>query len=283
MISLDLPENQEKEKSEKEKSGKGDRDTTKDQGEKDDMAKDTASVEEDPEIQALKMKRQESLKAYYSQAAALQEKGIAFGVSLIEVDGKDVFDNLRIMHKHGLSSDAALAALTTYPASLLGVEAFAGTVEKGKMANLAVFTGPFLEKDSELRHVFVNGNKHTYEGKAKGKGGSAKDAAEVIFGTWTYRIETPGGIYSGQMRFTKSDETIKGEISSDQEGGGEFTEFENLVAKGKTVTCDMVTEVQGQRVKLSYVLDFEDDDLSGSVNVGQFGDYEVEGSRVPEK
>ncbi|MFM9994909.1 MAG: amidohydrolase family protein [Phycisphaerales bacterium] len=50
-------------------------------------------------------------------------------------------DNLRKAIKHGLAPDAALAMVTTRPASILGVGGQLGTVEPGKVANLVVADG----------------------------------------------------------------------------------------------------------------------------------------------
>ncbi|MFM1822576.1 MAG: hypothetical protein RI967_842 [Planctomycetota bacterium] len=58
---------------------------------------------------------------------------------------------------HGLSKDEALAALTTAPARILGIDARAGTLEKGKLANLVVSAGDPFDADSKYEAVFVAG------------------------------------------------------------------------------------------------------------------------------
>jgi len=58
---------------------------------------------------------------------------------------------------HGLSKDEALAALTTVPAKLLGIDARAGTIEPGKMANLVVSSGDPFDSESKFEAMFVAG------------------------------------------------------------------------------------------------------------------------------
>ncbi|HET9480569.1 MAG TPA: amidohydrolase family protein, partial [Candidatus Polarisedimenticolia bacterium] len=88
----------------------------------------------------------------------------------------------------GLSPDAALAALTSEPARMLGVDRIVGTVEAGKIANLVVFDGVpvggegiFSEKAKPV-HVFVDGVKHDIEQKkSKGDPNARVDPR----GTWS--------------------------------------------------------------------------------------------------
>ena len=66
------------------------------------------------------------------------------------------------LHKaiqHGLSEDDALAALTTIPARLLGLDATLGTIEAGKAANLVVVDGRLFEKKPKIRDVWVDGRR----------------------------------------------------------------------------------------------------------------------------
>lgn len=64
---------------------------------------------------------------------------------------------IRAAVKRGLPEEAALAAVTTSPAALLGLSASLGTVEVGKLANLAVWEeGPFAPK-GRVRGIWVAG------------------------------------------------------------------------------------------------------------------------------
>lgn len=71
----------------------------------------------------------------------------------------DFHGNVRQAIEHGLSADAALAALTTTPAALLGIEDVAGTIAPGKAANLVVVKGKLFEKDATVRETWVSGRR----------------------------------------------------------------------------------------------------------------------------
>ena len=82
----------------------------------------------------------------------------------------------------GVDADAALAALTTVPAELLGVQAQLGTVEAGKLANLVVAEGDLFEPKTKIRDVWVGGRRHVVDAPAD----------EGLDGTWTWTTGWPG-------------------------------------------------------------------------------------------
>jgi N-acetylglucosamine-6-phosphate deacetylase len=58
---------------------------------------------------------------------------------------------------HGLTKDEALAALTTTPARLLGVDSRIGTLERGKIANILVAAGDPFDAQTKFEGLFVAG------------------------------------------------------------------------------------------------------------------------------
>lgn len=69
----------------------------------------------------------------------------------------DLLKRLRTARDHGLSEDVAIAALTTVPARLWGLEGM-GKVSKGQRAYLTVLSGGSLfDPDAEVSMVFVDG------------------------------------------------------------------------------------------------------------------------------
>ena len=101
--------------------------------------------------------------SYVGTAAALYRAGIRFGVTTLGAKMTDVLKNLRRMVQAGLPEDAALAALTTTTADILGVSRQLGTVEAGKIANLVVTNKPLFAEGSAVRYVFVEGERYAYE------------------------------------------------------------------------------------------------------------------------
>ena len=67
--------------------------------------------------------------------------------------------------KNGVSKDDALAALTTRPAKLLGVDKEVGTIEAGKSANLQILTGDPLKATTWVETVILDGDVVYERGK----------------------------------------------------------------------------------------------------------------------
>lgn len=75
-------------------------------------------------------------------------------------DPKKFLPNLRTAVSRGLERDIALAALTTNPARMLGIDANQGTLEVGKLANLVVVDGDLFDDDATIRDVWVQGRRY---------------------------------------------------------------------------------------------------------------------------
>ena len=83
----------------------------------------------------------------------------------------------------GLSPEDALAAWTTQPAKLLGLEASHGALEKGKAANFLITSGPLFEKETDIYETWISGDRYP----------NAEIPAFELRGTWK--------ITSGQIGF----------------------------------------------------------------------------------
>lgn len=90
----------------------------------------------------------------------LREAGIKTAVttSALKEPG-NVHEKLREAIELGLPVDDALAVLTMDAARLLGVSDRLGSIDKGKLANLTVTSGPIDDKESVVRHVFIEGER----------------------------------------------------------------------------------------------------------------------------
>jgi len=60
---------------------------------------------------------------------------------------------------YGLDEASALAALTLWPAQLLGVDDRLGSIEEGKIANLVVVSGRLTEIMSQVDHLIIDGRE----------------------------------------------------------------------------------------------------------------------------
>ena len=154
-----------------------------------------------PEVEAFEKRRAESLIAHRAQAATFSNAGIPFSFGTLSVKPGDFSKNMQAMIKEGLTTDEALAALTTKPASLLGIEKQCGSIEAGKMANIIISNKPLFEKGYAIRFMVVEGNLYEYEAKEKKKPSEkvTDDVAAVIKGTWSFTIESHDKKRSGTM------------------------------------------------------------------------------------
>nr|PZN56588.1 MAG: amidohydrolase [Bacteroidota bacterium] len=114
-----------------------------------------------PELKALVKRRSEFIQKMTAQAAAFDSAGIKFGFSAMDTKYSELHKNLRRMVEAGLNPESALAALTINAAQILGVDDRLGTIEKGKIANVALFNKPMFDKDAKVMTMFVDGALYT--------------------------------------------------------------------------------------------------------------------------
>ncbi|MCY3772064.1 MAG: amidohydrolase family protein [Gemmatimonadetes bacterium] len=72
----------------------------------------------------------------------------------------DFHDRVREAIAHGLDYEAALAALTTTPASMLGISRQLGTLEPGKLASMTITDGPLFGENVNVQDVWVAGDRY---------------------------------------------------------------------------------------------------------------------------
>lgn len=86
---------------------------------------------------------------YYRNGLCVDENGTLSGSSLTMIEA------VRNSVEHlGISLEETLRMATLYPARAIGVEKQLGSLQRGKVANLTVFTHDF-----NILKTFVNGNE----------------------------------------------------------------------------------------------------------------------------
>jgi imidazolonepropionase-like amidohydrolase len=92
-------------------------------------------------------------------AALLRQQGLEIALTTYGLADKKKFrQNVRLALNRGLSETDALAALTTVPARLCGVENQLGTIETGKLADLTVVEGgSYFNPEAKVRAVWIDG------------------------------------------------------------------------------------------------------------------------------
>lgn len=274
VLSMEVPESDDKKK-EKEKKKDEEGSEEGDEEEKDeDSEEEEVETEKDPEMEALKARRNEAISEYQSQAALFAENGIAFGLSGKDIKGKDVKKSAEVMLEKGLTEDQLLAALTTTPAEMYGVSNIMGTLEIGKMGNLIVTNAPYFEKDAKIKYVFVEGEQFEYEiKKKKAKAGSKKGD---VSGIYDCVLEVPGDARNMTITIKPSGDSYEVAVKT-SEGS---TDAENVKIDGSRVSFPLEVDYEGYQLKLTYNLTVEDGEVSGSVVAGNFGSFPIKGEKV---
>lgn len=242
-----------------------------------DKPKDGKDDDKSDEVKALEARRMEFYNTHVGQAAALKAAGVNFGFSARGASANKIKANVMTLIENGLSESDALAALTTNPASMLGIDKVTGSVETGKMANLLVSTAPYFTKDSQIKMMFVDGTKHVYEIKEKKKkkeGEATEEAApaatgnDPLVGTWSYELVTPGEPQGGKMIIKKEGGTYSGVLTSDD--GTPDNDMNNMSFRDGEFAFDFDIEAGGQSVNVVVVgnINGTEYDATATVSVG---------------
>lgn len=272
VLSLKLPEELKEDKPDEDEKDKGD-DKGDDKEKKEKKEEDDKDV--DPELKMLKDKKMKSYKEYVGQAAMFEKKGVAFSFSSLDTKSKDIRSNLIRMVEHGLSQDAALAALTTNPAALLGMSNMAGTVEQGKIANLFITDKPYFEEESKIKFIINDGSVKENKEKKKKKSTGDGTVGELA-GDWSYAVEIPGQAQSGVIRISGANDDLSIEVNSSDDPS-DFAPASNVSLSDNELTFDLT--IEGMTYNLA--MEIDDESFEGTVAVGEFGTFPMSGEKKP--
>ncbi len=100
----------------------------------------------------------EARKAKLTTARALLDAGVEMALTANEMrDEEGLAAQAMYAMRYGLTGDEALAAVTSAPARILGIDDRVGTLGEGKDADLVVWSGPPFASTSRIQTVVVGG------------------------------------------------------------------------------------------------------------------------------
>jgi imidazolonepropionase-like amidohydrolase len=135
--------------------------------------------------------------------AQLAAAGVSFAITADGLPSLQQFlPNLRTAVARGLAADKALAALTTVPATFLGIEKTHGTIAVGKAANLVISEGDLFTEESAIRDVWVQGKQY----------GITRAPQIDPRGTWTIASDDQGTFKNATLRLEGPLNRIRGTI-----------------------------------------------------------------------
>ena len=123
--------------------------------------------------------------------AALEKAGIPFCLTTADLRAPAAFmTNLRKAIDNGLSETKALEALTTTPASVLGVSNMVGSLEEGKLANFIITTGNVFNEKTSILENWIQGDKYVVKSdKWKDAAGNYMLSVQSAQGTKSYTLQ----------------------------------------------------------------------------------------------
>jgi len=180
------------------------------------------------ELRVAPVSGEDSVGAEADSAAARETRGnaqrlIAAGVPVAlssrGITPAQFLARVRTAVEEGLPADDALRALTQVPARLLGIEAAAGTIEVGKLANLLVVQGDVFAKDNRIRQVFVEGERYIIPEPAPASGGrggrGAGPGGATAVGEWAGEMEGPAGMMAFTLTLQQEGTELTGQLSTE--------------------------------------------------------------------
>lgn len=176
----------------------------------------------------------------------------------------DFFANAGKAVEGGLSKDAAIRAMTLGSAELLGVDNRLGSIEAGKIANLAIVKGDIFGRDKFVPQIIIDGK--VFEQKepirpapgARGPGAAIPSGtAPNIGGSYAITIDIPTQPITATLTFVQQGSTFTGTMVSSlgttqlRDGRvnvGGFTFGGTVVFQGQTVEFSATGTVSGNSI-----------------------------------
>ncbi|MGM0524763.1 MAG: amidohydrolase family protein [Pseudomonadota bacterium] len=119
-------------------------------------APDVSGVDAHLDVDLAKLRHWERAPA---NPAMLAQAGVDFALTMHGLDKADAFwPNVKKAIRHGLTKEQALAALTTIPAAIAGVEEKVGKLSSGYMADFVMVKGDVFE-DGVIQSVWTQGQE----------------------------------------------------------------------------------------------------------------------------
>ena len=180
--------------------------------------------------------------------AAFEKAGIPFALTASGLkDISQFMPNLKKAIQNGLSEEKALEALTTTPASFLGVSSAVGSLEAGKWANFLITTGPIFADKTVLVENWIQGSAY----------GISTDSKMELAGKYKLTL----GNQSVQLSVTGETGIYKAQLFGKDTLAVEFSQKDQLVNLIYTAKAD-----QGKKTRLSG--DFLGNSMLGTGTLG---------------
>ena len=203
-------------------------------------------------------------EARYANAGRLAEAGVTF--ALTSGGTGKILEGARKAVEHGLSPDAALAAVTATPAQLFGIP-HVPRIEAGLPATFIVTTGPLFSAETRVAYTFVEGLKE--EGAKPGAAAEAGDPSEAVSfgGEWAMTLDIDGQIIRGTLTVEQDGATFTGSLEMEES----TMEVREGTINGNAIAAIAVMRQGDQTINVRIEGTVEGDEASGEADAGPLG------------
>jgi hypothetical protein len=225
------------------------------------------------ELEPAAAREKERLENAYATAARLVEAGVTVALTS-GGSGGDLREGARKAIEYGLSEGDALRALTTTPASILGMPHIS-TLERGMAANFIVTDGALFEDKTGVRYTFVEGELEKGR-EARSPGGGEAPSVDVS-GPWAVALNAQGMEMAFTMTLSQDGSSFSGSMS-----GGEIGEaqIEDGTVSGNSLTFTIVFSMGTESMEIETSATLTGDRMSGSGS-GAMGSFTFTATRSP--
>lgn len=201
--------------------------------------------------------------------ARLAEAGVRICLTTDGLDDvKQYLNKVRIAVNRGLPDKAALAAMTTTPAALLGIEKYVGRIQVGKLANLAIADGDLFDSDTKVTESWVAGKRFPIT-KPTNLG-----LTDRLVGEWSMTFQSDQGRISLGLEITQKKDKLEGVLRVEPTEDGSRSTGPDRAKKGtgrgknldKQAVNDSDTDQKASSVKLENLAS-ERDRVTAKVNL----------------
>lgn len=234
------------------------------------------SSETDEEKLAYVKMQNDAIQELEAQAALLENQNVLFGFSMHKGDVKKTKELMNRMIKAGLSEKGALAALTTAPAKILGLDQQVGKIEKGMLAQLILTDTSYFSSKSRIVHTLIDGEWNTLTSKSSEKSAEGLDA---FAGLWDFEVAAPGETHKGRLKISRKESSTIVEIASEDDLTA-FDAVSDVALENDRLSFTYVLKEGDQAIPLTFSLALKENSLSGTMNFGGMGESPVTGNKV---
>ena len=218
-------------------------------------------------------REKERLENAYANAARLTEAGITLALTS-GGGGGDFREGVAKAMEYGLSEGDAIRAVTTTPASILGIPHVV-TVGAGMAANFIVTDGPIFGEDTGILFTFVEGQME--KGRERRPGGNGETPSVDVTGGWEVMVSAQGMEMPFSMTLSQDGARFSGTMSSAEAGEAEVSRG---TVSGNALSFTLIFSMGAESMELEAKATVEGERMTGSGS-GEMGDFTFRATRKP--